>query len=283
MMRLLRVFVACLGLGGCSASGALATLTATPLVTRTQNLAYAEGARHGLDVYRPRGGRAHPVVVFFYGGNWDSGKREDYRFVGQSLAAQGYLTVIADYRVYPAVNYPDFLYDSAKAVRWARDHAADYGGDPSRLFLVGHSAGAYNAAMLTYDQRLLGAVGMNPNRDIKGFVGLAGPYDFLPLRSERLKVIFGPADTRPATQPVNHVDGDEPPALLLHGLKDTTVEAANADRLSARIRQKGGQVEVIKYEKLSHPMILGAIAGPLRFMAPVMRDTAAFIDREAGR
>lgn len=283
MARWLPVVAACLGLGGCSAAGTLAVLTATPMVTATSDLSYAEGPRHGVDVYRPRGGGAHPVVVFFYGGNWDSGSRQAYRFVGQSLAAQGYLTIIPDYRVYPQVLYPDFLQDNAKAVRWARDHAMAYGGDPHRLFLMGHSAGAYNAAMLTYDQRLLAAVGMDPNRDVKGFIGLAGPYDFLPLSSERLKIIFGPQDTRPATQPVAYVDGDEPPALLLHGLKDTTVEPANADRMAARIRQKGGRVAVIKYAGLSHPMILGALAGPLRLLAPVMRDTTAFIDREAGR
>jgi len=280
-MRRLLCLIACLGLGGCSATGTLAALTASPAVAASPDIAYAAGPRHGLDLYRPRGRGAHPVVVFFYGGSWDSGRKRDYRFVGQALAARGYLTVIPDYRLYPEVRYPAFLQDGAQAVKWAHDHAAQYGGDPKKLFLMGHSAGAYNAAMLTYDQRLLHAVGLDPARDIKGLVGLAGPYDFLPLRSETLKVVFGPEDQRPATQPIAYVDGDEPPALFMHGLNDTVVEAPNATRMAARIRQKGGRVETVFFNKLSHPLILASLAWPLRLLAPTMKTASAFIDREA--
>ncbi len=273
--------IACLGLGSCSATGALAALTATPAVAASRDLAYATGPCHGLDLYRPRGSGPHPVVVFFYGGSWDSGARRDYRFVGQALAAQGYLTVIPDYRLYPEVRYPAFLQDGAMAVKWARDHAAQYGGDPGKLFLMGHSAGAYNAAMLTYDKRLLRAVGLDPAKDIMGLVGLAGPYDFLPLQSGTLKTIFGPEAQRPATQPINYVDGDEPPALFMHGWNDKVVEAPNATRMAARIKQKGGRVETVFFDRLSHPLIVASLAWPLRFLAPTMKTASSFIDREA--
>ena len=280
--RPLSALALALGLGGCSATGVLAGLTPGPHARGAA--AYAEGPRHGLDVYQPtKSGGLRPVVVFFYGGGWDQGDRRQYRFVGKALAAKGYVVVIPDYRIYPEALYPAFLQDSALAVRWARDHARDYGGDSARLFLMGHSAGAYNAAMLTYDSRWLAEVGLDPRRDVRGFVGLAGPYDFLPLQSARLKTIFGPEDRRPATQPINHVDGDEPPALLMHGLDDKVVEPGNAQRLAARVGAKGGRAEVVTFNHLSHALIVGALSAPLRLLAPVMGRTTSFIDGEAAR
>jgi acetyl esterase/lipase len=283
LRRWLPALLVALGLGGCSATGVLASLTASPRILATRDVAFGPGLRDRLDVYRPRAGGLRPVVVFFYGGGWEDGSRKQYRFVGQSLAAEGYLVIVPDYRLYPEVRYPDFLKDCARAVRWAKDHAADYGGDPSRLFLMGHSAGAYNAAMLTLDERLLAAVGMNPKRDVRGMVGLAGPYDFLPLQSPTLKIIFGPEKDRPATQPIAYVDADEPPLLLMHGRTDKVVDPGNAERLAARVRQKGGRVELVMFPKLSHALIVGSLAKPLRGFAPTMAETKAFIDREAAR
>ena len=118
-----------------------------PAARRARDVAYGRGPRQRLDVYAPRRreGRA-AVAVFFYGGSWDSGRRQDYGWVGQALASRGFLTVIADYGLYPQVRFPGFLEDGARAVRGAQDHAEAFGGDPKRIVLVGHSAGAYNAA-----------------------------------------------------------------------------------------------------------------------------------------
>ena len=180
-----------------------------------------------MDVYAPKHVGPHtPVVVFVYGGGWDSGEKSSYAFVGSALASHGYLVFIPDYRIYPDAHYPDFLQDCAQAVRWAKDHAAGYGGDPNQLFLMGHSAGAYNVAMLATDPQWLGAVGLDPHSDIKGVVGLAGPYDFLPLESDELKDIFGAVGQKPSSQPINHVDGREPPMFLAHDLGDKTVYPA---------------------------------------------------------
>jgi acetyl esterase/lipase len=271
-----------LGLGGCSATGVLAGLTATPAVKATRDIAYAPGPRHELDVYQPRAAGPHPVVVFIYGGSWDSGSRTDYRFVGQTLAARGFVAIVPDYRVYPEVRYPAFLQDNALAVAWAKAHAADYGGDPRRLFLMGHSAGAYEAVMLSVDRRWLGAVGLDPRRDVAGTIGLAGPYDFLPLHSDELKIIFGPEQGRPDTQPINHVDGMAPPLLLITDGKDKVVDPGNTPRMAARVRERGGQVRTIVYPGLSHQLLIGAMAAPLSFLAPVAHDVGAFIDASAG-
>lgn len=243
--------------------------------------AYAAGPRHRIDVYTPTTGRKRdlPVVVFFYGGSWDSGERAMYRFVGAALASRGMVVVIPDYRVYPQVRFPAFVEDGARAVRWARSHAAEYGGDPGRLILMGHSAGAQIAALLAFDPQWLGAVGLDPARDVAGLVGLAGPYDFLPLRSERLKAIFGPKAERWRSQPINFVTGASPPAFLATGARDTTVDPGNSTRLAERLRAKGGTVELKSYGNLDHRLIVGSFAPPLRLLAPVLGDVSGFIAR----
>jgi acetyl esterase/lipase len=247
-------------------------------LTITRDIAYQPGPRGMLDIYSPRSANGHtPVVVFFYGGGWDSGRRSDYAFAGEALARKGFVAIVPDYRLYPEVRWPAFLQDSAKAVAWARAHSAEYGGDPARLFLMGHSAGAYNAVTLAVDRRWLQAVGMDPGRDLKGAVGLAGPYDFLPLRSEELKIIFGPEAQRPDTQPINHVDGHNPPLFLVTDSADKVVDPGNTPRLAARVRAAGGPVETKVYQGLSHQLLMGAIAAPLRFLAPVLADSTRFI------
>jgi len=269
----------------CSAVGILngVAKVSSPGVTVTRDIAYASGERHGLDVYAPsRRVAGRPVVVFLYGGGWDSGSKAEYAWVGRALASKGFVTVIPDYRLYPQARWPDFLQDCALAVRWAKDHAADYGGQPAKLVLMGHSAGAYNAVDLAVDRRWLTAVGMDPEHDIKGVVGLSGPYDFLPLHSDELKTIFGPEARRPDTQPINHVNGREAPMLLITGDRDHTVDPGNSDRLAAKIRAASGQVTVIHYAKLDHVRTVAALAGPLRWLAPILRETTAFIDRQTG-
>jgi acetyl esterase/lipase len=257
---------------------ALLTLT-TPGDVRVQhNVTYGPGPRGRLDVYSPRIPSAHaPVAVFIYGGSWDSGEKALYRFVGVSLASRGIITVIPDYRVFPEVRYPDFLRDNAQAVAFARRHATDWGGDPGRLFLIGHSAGAYNAVMLALDPRWLREVGMDSRKDLAGAVGLAGPYDFLPLRDPKLKIIFGSEDQRPDTQPINHVDGTAVPLELLAGDRDTVVDPGNATRLAAAIRARGGVVTTRLYPGLGHVTLITTVSGLFRHRAPVLDDIAGFI------
>ena len=231
----------------------VALVTPQTHYVRTADIPYAEGARGKLDVYVPRAAHAGaPMVVFVYGGSWDSGEKAVYRFVGAALASRGVVVAIPDYRVYPEVRWPAFLDDNAMAVRWAKDHAADYGADPGKLFLMGHSAGAYDVAMLGLDRRWLGAVGLDPRRDVRGVIGLSGPYDFLPLVKPELKTIFGPEDRLPDTQPINHVDGQAPPFLMVAGEADTTVYPRNTVHLAKAITARGGQAETVFYPGIKH-------------------------------
>ena len=242
----------------------------------TQSIAYAERSRHRLDVCRPRGAAAAPVIIFFYGGAWQSGYKELYRYVAKALARRGYVAVVPDYRIYPEVCYPDFLDDGAQVVRWVKDNIARFGGDPDKLFLKGHSAGAHIAAMLSIDARWLGKVGLDPRRDIAGLIGIAGPYDLMPLRDEKLKVIFGGVN-RPETQPIFHVAPGAPPALLMTGGRDQLVEPGNSVRLAARLVAAGNTATVLTYRRIGHFIIIAAVAPFLRFLVPVMRDLDAFI------
>ncbi len=244
-------------------------------------ISYGEGERRTLDVYRPEKADSAPVIVFFYGGSWQGGAKESYLFVASALARRGYITIVPDYRVYPEVRYPAFIQDGAQAVRWAKDNARRFGGDPGKVFIMGHSAGAYIAAMLTIDDEWLKAVNLTPKRDIAGLIGLAGPYDFLPIQDPTVKKIFG--DPAPvATQPITYVSGDEPPSFLATGTDDDTVDPGNASRLGKRLRAAGRVVTLKEYKGVGHITLLGAYSGVLRFVAPVVKDIDDFIAQVAG-
>ncbi len=273
-----RGFVAGAGgllLSGCSPAAVLNVLATDRLAA--DGIPFGTEPRQRLDIYRPAGTGPFPVMVFLYGGAWDSGDRAMYRFVGDAFAARGILTVIPDYRLWPEVRYPVFLQDCALALAWTRANVAGYGGHASAPALIGHSAGAYNAAMLALDPSLLGDVGLSPCRDLSRVVGLAGPYDFLPLHSDELRAVFGPGLAGPATQPITHVDGRNPPMLLASGTADGTVRPANTVRLAARIRARGGPVEERLYPGVNHIEIVGAIARPLHALAPTLHDCLAFL------
>ena len=241
------------------------------VVARDQ--AFADGPRGKVDVYAPRPARLTqlPVIVFFYGGSWSSGAKEGYAFVGNALAARGFVVAIPDYRLIPEAHYPAFLEDGVRAVRWVRSNAARFGGDPDRIVLVGHSAGAYNAAMLSLDERWLGA----DRKAVRGFAGLAGPYDFLPLDNITLPVFGGTSDLE-TTQPIHFASAGDPPTLLMVAGNDTLVAPHNAVRLASLLRNAGVAAEVRTYPRIGHVGMVTAFAKPFRYRAPVLEDLATF-------
>lgn len=236
---------------------------------------FGSDARQTLDIYAPTSpsARPWPVIVFIYGGSWNSGVKEGYGFVGRALAARGFLVVIPDYRLVPTVRYPAFLQDNAAAVHWTIAHAAQYHGDPQQLVLAGHSAGAYNAAMLAYDPRWLGA----DRTALRAMIGLAGPYDFLPSNVPSVIAAFGGVTDPADTQPINHVGAGAIPALLCTGDKDSLVAPRNSDILAARLRSKGVPVERRRYPDVGHVGLVTAIAEPFRGKAPVLNDMTGFL------
>lgn len=268
--------------GACTPLSLFATLSPRDPASRVVNgEAYGVGPRQRLDVYAPRGGQgAAPIAVFFYGGSWDSGRRQDYSWVGRALASRGFVAVVADYRVYPEVRYPAFLQDGAQAVKWASDNAASFGGDPDRIVLAGHSAGAYNAVMLGLDGRYLREAGLDP-RKIKAIAGLAGPYDFLPLDDKTTRRVFGQAGDLPGTQPMAYVSKDSPAAFLATGDADSVVYPRNTTALARKLREAGVAVEERHYAGVDHIRIVLALSRPLRGEAPVLADMTDFLRRHA--
>jgi acetyl esterase/lipase len=271
-------------LAASSPLGALNALSPTGASRRIADIAYAGGARHQLDVYVPNeASKPAPVLVFFFGGNWTSGAREEYAFVGRALASRGYVVVIPDYRLYPEVRYPDFLDDAAQAVAWTRRDIAQYGGDPDRMFLMGHSAGAYNAAMLALDGRYLARHGMQSS-SLRGWIGLAGPYDFIPVVNPTARPVFHFPDTPRDSQPVNHVTAAAPPALLIAPEHDKLVNPArNTGGLAQRLRGEHVAVSEIYFPRVSHTTLVGSLAAPLRFLAPTLDTIDRFIAGNAAR
>ena len=238
------------------------------------DIAFGPHPRQRIDLYAPLQSRRGPlpVIVFFYGGSWNSGTKSGYSFVGRALAAQGFLVAIPDYRLVPEVRYPTFLEDNAAAVRWIRHHAIAYGGDGERIILAGHSAGAYAAAMLAVDPSLLG----DDRRAVRGLIGLAGPYDFLPFTGPITREAFRGTTELTATQPVNHVARGAPPAFLATGDQDVTVLPRNSDALAERLGAVGTAVVRKRYPRVGHVGLMTAIARPFRGQATVLADMVSF-------
>ena len=244
------------------------------------NIAYGAAARQHLDIYAPRRAGSYPVVQFIYGGSWADGSRRQYEFVGRALAAQGFVTVIADYRLVPEVEYPGFLEDCAEAFAWVVANIGTYGGDPDKIALMGHSAGAYNAVMLALDPSYLAARGLLGA--LKGIVGLSGPYDFFPFDGPISLRTFGAVREPPSTQPINHVSATSPPMFLATGDKDTLVYPRNTVALAQKLREAGVPVEEKHYAHLGHPGTLMTLGVPLRRRAPVLADAVAFLKARLG-
>jgi acetyl esterase/lipase len=269
-------------LAGCSASGVLDALVSRSSYRGREGVPYGSHPRQRLDIFLPlAAGRPPPLVVFFYGGSWTRGERADYRFVGEALAAHGVAALVADYRLSPEVRYPQFLADCAQAVKWAVDHVAELGADPGRVHLMGHSAGAYNAAMLALDARWLGAAGLAPQR-LAGWIGLAGPYDFLPIRNPDAQVAFNWPGTSPDTQPIVHASAAAPRTLLLAAAEDDSVNPQRSTvGLALRLKAAGAPVTHRLYDGVGHMTVLAAMASPLHWLAPVLPDVLAFLQPAA--
>ena len=277
-LRLVLATLAAVALAGCSAATIVNALVSVGQLDIRNAVAYGDHPRQKLDVYVPRAAAPgpRPLVVFFYGGSWQTGERGQYLFVAEAIASLGAVVVVPDYRVYPEVVFPAFLDDAAMAVAWSRKHAGELGADPDHVFLMGHSAGAHIAAMLALDPQYLERVGESPRR-IAGVVGLAGPYDFLPLESENLRRIFAPESTIARTQPINFASAGAPPMLLATGTEDTTVNPRNTARLAARLKSLGVPVTEIRYAGLNHYTLVGYLAAPLRDRETLFADIARFL------
>jgi acetyl esterase/lipase len=278
-------------LAACAPTTLINALTPSSAYVKTAGIAYGSrgNLRQQLDVYQPAGSaltdKPRPVVVFFYGGAWQEGSRSDYLFVAEALTQRGFVVVVPDYRVYPEVKYPEFLHDGAAAVAWATTHADRYGGDRSRIFLMGHSSGAHIAAMLALDNTYLDAKSV-PRTALKGLIGLAGPYDFLPLTEPNVIALFASEPNLALTQPIHYASTAAakitPAVLLLHGDDDQRVLPKNSINLARELRGKGVKVELDVLPGISHAAIIGKFTRLLRGDGKLVDRVDQFIRDNAG-
>lgn len=287
MIRMTRR-VGLIGLAGalaaaCTPARFFNTITPADAAARVlKDQAFGPAPRQQLDVYAPETGQpGAPVAIFIYGGGWNSGARGEYVWAGKALAAGGFVTVVPDYRLVPEVQFPTFIDDVALAVKWAVDNIAAHGGDPSRIVLVGHSAGAYNAAMLALDPRYLEAVGVDRGR-IKAFAGLAGPYYFPNLDGPILSRTFGSAADDRVYQTLDYAAAGSPAAFLVAGDADKTVRPRNTERLAAALRDKGVEVESHIYPGESHADVLLNLSRTFRGRSAEYSQMTAFLRRQVG-
>jgi acetyl esterase/lipase len=279
------LFAPVLGLivGACSPLSLLNSLGPRDAGARrvARDIAYGDDARQRMDLYAPSAPGSYPTLVFFYGGGWDSGSRDLYGWAAQALAAQGFVVALPDYRLAPQAVFPAFIEDAAAATAGAADIAAAHGGNPERLGVLGHSAGAHLAMMIALDRRYMEAVGRQGL--IKAAAGLAGPYDFLPLDAGAAQNAFGRAPDPTLTQPVTFVRPDAPPIWLGHGTEDVVVHAEDTTILDRRMRAAGGRSEAKLYPGLDHADLVATFSPLFRKKATVLADVTGFLHSALGR
>lgn len=281
-IKFFALFSVALILSACAKSGTvlLNVLAKTGDYTSVTNIDYGSHPDNKLDIYKPSiisTNDKNPVIVFFYGGCWGecaSLKKSDYLFVAQSFATKGYTTVVADYRQYPDVNFESLMSDASNVMRWVSQNISKHGGDSKRLFLIGHSSGAHIASMLTLNPRYLES-GIRNN--VRGFIGLAGPYDFLPLDEDYQRKLFNPEKNYANSQPINFVSPQSPSLLILHGDKDSTVGKHNAVNLAKKAKTLGVDQQLILYAKHDHVSILTSLSRPLQGRSTVLKDILDFM------
>ena len=241
-----------------------------------ERVSYGPSDKQYLSVYTPKDPVAEPlpVIVFVHGGSWNKGDPENYGFIGRAFVPEGFVVVLAAYRLHPEAVYPAMIEDTAAAIAWTQANIAKHGGDPSRIIISGHSAGAYNVAMTALEARWLAEAGGSAEQ-IAGVVGLAGPYDFYPFDSDSTRASFGHVPQGEVTQPVTHVRDDAPPTLLVHGAADMLVEPRNSRELAKRLENAGAKVETLYLKDADHNQPLLALASPWRGNSEVFR---AFVE-----
>ncbi|CAN5435274.1 alpha/beta hydrolase [soil metagenome] len=267
----------------CSAPGLLNRLNSlTPGDSDASRVAtaipYGAGPMQKLDVWAPRQTsiKQLPVVIFFYGGGWVKGSRQEYGFAGRAFAANGFVAVVPDYRHVPEVQFPAFVQDGATAIKWTRDHIAEYGGDPKRITLSGHSAGSYIAAMLALNDQYLKDIGVDPHI-VRAAAPLAGPYDFYPWDDKRAVDAFANWPRPAETQPITFARKDAPPMLLAYGSADTVVKPRNSINLAARLKALGAPVTLREYPGKSHNDLVMGLSKPFRGNAPTLQESVDFL------
>ena len=258
----------------------------------SKNILYGDEPNQDLDIYYPKPlakamnstidnsaiHDSYPMVVFVHGGSWESGNKDEYAFVGQSLAQAGYVTAVINYRKAPEHVYPDYVQDTAQAIAWSYNNAKNLHADPKRLAVVGHSAGAFNAVAAVANEDFLKPYGVKPT-DIAAVIGIAGPYSY-DFRKFSSVTAFGASATPETVMPDRHIKGAQPPYLLLTAEKDKVVHVTNTIKMTQALKEVGVRVETGEISGASHATSIGAMAPPLRWVNDVRAQVLSYLDKK---
>lgn len=268
-------------LTACNPVGTLNRTTSLSGLTVTHNLHYGPDPRNVLDIYAPQGVANKAVVLFIHGGSWENGSKDEYVFVGESLARAGYVTAVMSYRLAPQHPYPDYVIDAASALKWLQDNAAQYGGNGQRLYVVGHSAGAFNAVDVVDDGSFLSDAGVQPGT-VRGVVGIAGPYDY-DFRQFPSKTAFPVGGDPAQIMPSRNIRADAPPNLLLVAGDDKTVDPSNGEKMKAALQAAGVPYTYTVLPGLSHITIVGALSRHLTFLGGTRQAVLDFLNAQEAK
>ena len=229
----------------------------------TKNIAYGTKAHQVLDVYRPDDDATHPVVVYIYGGGWNSGNKELYALVAQKLVPLGMIVVVPAYQLHPDATYPTMVDDVARAIAWTKQNIADYHGDPTRIIVGGQSAGAQLSAMALLDPAVSGLTTAAP--PICGYYGISGVYDI----AEQYAYEYDHGRTAPVmtavmggeahfreTSPQLQMLASFPRTLLIHGDADETVDISMSQHFQEALTVAGVQATFHTYPGRGHSELL---------------------------
>ena len=259
----------------------------------SKNILYGDEPNQDLDIYYPKPltkamksknvtddnaiNDSYPMVVFVHGGSWESGNKDEYAFVGQSLAQAGYVTAVINYRKAPEHVYPDYVQDAAQAIAWSYNNAKSLHADPKRLAVIGHSAGAFNAVAAVANEDFLAPYGIKP-KDIAAVIGIAGPYSY-DFRKFSSRTAFGSDATPETVMPDRQIKGAQPPYLLLTAEKDKIVHVTNTTKMTQALKAAGVKVETGEIAGASHATSIGAMAPPLRWVNDVRAQVLSYLDK----
>ena len=254
----------------------------------SKDILYGDEPLQDLDIYYPKPlaqamktnttiKQDYPMVVFVHGGSWESGSKEEYAFVGQSLAQAGYVTAVINYRKAPEHVYPDYVEDTAQAIAWSYKNAKRFHANPERFAVVGHSAGAFNAVAAIANEDFLKAYGIKPT-DISAVIGIAGPYSY-DFRKFSSVTAFATDATPDEVMPDRQIKGQQPPYLLLTAEKDKVVYATNTIKMTQALKAAGVTVQTSEIAGASHATSIGAMAPPLRWVNDVRAQVLSYLDK----
>lgn len=262
-------------------------------ISVTKDLSYGDEPNQNLDIYYPKAlAKAihnnhnpkadYPLVVFIHGGSWESGNKEQYAFVGRSLAKAGYVTAVINYRKAPEFIYPAFVKDTAQAIAWSYHNADKFYADANKVAVVGHSAGAFNAVAAVSNADFLQPYGLQPS-DIKTVVGIAGPYSY-DFRKFSSRSVFPKGATPEEVMPDSLLkagsSGKQPSYLLMTAENDQVVHLSNTTKMEKALTQVGATVVTEEIKKANHATSIAAMSTSLTWVNSVRPQLISYLQQK---